>query len=178
MSVYTLHKLPKEGFIITSDEDILVHQDQIDFSALSEKEKKDIGWFDIENLARMHENIINHSKNSYIPGFKDGFQKAIELLSDERFTSEDIKESIRYGFDVGFCSNSSNKVKNNLMSEDSFIKSLSNPKSWQVELEIGVECQGKTGEPCLCLEKFGYLKNECKKHKFTNGKVKVTNIIL
>jgi len=75
MNKYTLHKL-KEGFIITSDEEIkfpsdiycfaeevkrldcqsmscekckklIAQQNQIDFSSLSEEEQKKIGWFDI-----------------------------------------------------------------------------------------------------------------------------------
>jgi len=159
---YILHKLP-EGFIVTSSEvifdkdlqfserqnifskgdvpygdtrKVIAQQDQINFSALSEEEQKEIGWFDIKKEAISYLD----SNNALIYGitrqrlhektYTAGFQKAQELLSDRRFTLEDIKKAIRYGFDVGFCSNSSNKVKNDLQSEESFI---SQPKSWKVE---------------------------------------------
>jgi len=159
---YILHKL-QEGFIVTSSEvifdkdlqfserqsifskgdvpygdtrKVIAQQHQIDFSALSGEEQKEIGWFDVEKIQKekfleFRAMITETSeKNLFEIGIREGFLKAQELLSDRRFTLEDIKKAIRYGFDVGFCSNSSNKVKNDLQSEESFI---SQPKSWKVE---------------------------------------------
>jgi phage antirepressor YoqD-like protein len=111
---------------------VIAQQNQIDLSCLSEEEQKEIGWFDVEKLSLQDNEFWRYGGDYDVfeTGFKAGFQKAQELLSDRRFTLEDIKKAIRYGFDVGFCSNSSNKVKNDLQSEESFI---SQPKSWKVE---------------------------------------------
>lgn len=38
-------------------------------------------------------------------------------VKERMYSEEDMKKAIRFGFDKGFCSNSSNKVKNNLPSE-------------------------------------------------------------
>jgi len=40
-----------------------------------------------------------------------------EPKQERSYSEEDMKEAIRFGFDKGFCSNSSNKVKNTLPSE-------------------------------------------------------------
>ena len=81
---------------------------QIDFSVLKEEEQKEIGWFDVESEAerdwvykeygfevgynpkRCVDGAIQKPK--FINGYKKGFQKAQELLSDIRFTEEDIIE--------------------------------------------------------------------------------------
>ena len=159
-----LHKLA-EGFIIISDENIkeedwfykvIAQQVQIDFSALSGKEQKKIGWFDVEKLAfkefmfpeKLFYVMKNSSQNEYLleeeygkqntvvyfqcVAFIKGFQKAQELLSDKRFTLEDMQKalqelSIRYSngydrdFDIDF------------QEADFIIQSLSKPKSWEVE---------------------------------------------
>lgn len=44
------------------------------------------------------------------------------------YTEEDIEESIRFGFDLGFVSNSSNRIRARVMSKEDFMKSLDNPK--------------------------------------------------
>lgn len=49
------------------------------------------------------------SKMSFIAGAK--------WQQERMYSEEDMKKAIRFGFDKGFCSNSSNKVKNNLPSE-------------------------------------------------------------
>jgi hypothetical protein len=45
------------------------------------------------------------------------FINGAKWQAERMFSEEDMKEAIRFGFDKGFCSNSSNKVKNNLPSE-------------------------------------------------------------
>lgn len=66
--------------------------------------------------------------------FIDGFRTGIDLVKDKMFSLEDIKKAIRYGFDVGFCSNSLNMKKMNLESEDSFIQSLLPKTEWNITL--------------------------------------------
>jgi hypothetical protein len=131
---YQIFKL--DGVVFNHCKKVIAQQDQIIFN-LSEEEQKEIGWYDVcslgedaTNLRILKHKTANQVARQYYDGYLDGFQKAQELLSDRRFTLEDIKKAIRYGFDVGFCSNSSNKVKNDLQSEESFI---SQPKSWKVE---------------------------------------------
>jgi len=182
--MYTLHKL-KEGFIITSDEEIKVgdlvidslgllivksqqgvdamqnanhikkviaQQDQIDFSALSEEEQKKIGWFDlidyseeISNLLYNKESFNNNIFKSLLNiAVQEGFQKAQELLSDRRFTLEDIQNAIQFGKDIR---SEKSFLNENFGSpfidyEDSttetinYIQSLSQPKSWKIELDM------------------------------------------
>lgn len=63
--------------------------------------------------------------------FEEGFRKGFEICYNltPKYSEEDLRKAIRYGFDVGFCSNSSNKIKNNLQSEEEFIKSLKQPET-------------------------------------------------
>ena len=150
MTNYKLHKLPKEGFIITSDEEIkegdlqwfpfnnniktaseeqgihpdckkvVAQQDQIDFTFLSEEDQKKIGWYNIEQFA--HEvlikwGIFSGSLHTGIrDGFVEGFQKAVELLSDRVFTMEDMDKAFKQG-----------------LNSTSYL--LSQQKSWDIEIE-------------------------------------------
>ena len=45
------------------------------------------------------------------------FIKGAQWQQERMYSEEDMKKAIRFGFDKGFCSNSSNKVKNTLLSE-------------------------------------------------------------
>jgi hypothetical protein len=160
--MYTLHKLP-EGFIVTSDEQakegelgyipfedgdiktvgkyfaddwkkVIAQQHQIDFSALSEEEQKEIGWFDVEKLADnkypLH-NILHLQLNTAIKtGYQEGFQKAQELLSDRRFTLDNMEllaAELIGRYRLGEI-NDVDDVKK-------IIESHSQPKSWSVEGE-------------------------------------------
>ena len=163
MNNYTLHKLP-EGFIITSDEEIkdddfgliedggvyklakhplkikqnlkvIAQQDQIDFSTLSKEEHKEIGWFDVEKLAK-DEHMFNHKSIKEIDfrlGVEVGFQKAQELLSDRMFTKNDLILFIKYYNGTVPLSFTSTGENNELSIEEvvnNFI--LSQPKSWKI----------------------------------------------
>lgn len=163
---HTLHKL-QQGFVITSNESysngdfvllplsfelrkcvnrttfiegtkkVIAQQHQIDFSALSEEEKEKIGWFDVEELAKQifidaygvepmaidtHERLLNAIKTS--------LQKSQELLSDKRFTLNDIAVA----FEAGRTFEVSNRES---LNQIEYIQSLSQPKSWRVEIELG-----------------------------------------
>jgi hypothetical protein len=143
---YVLHKL-KEGFIVTSDEEIevenkifypltntifiwdgnmpsrhedlkvIAQQDQINFSGLSEEKQKKIGWFDVGKLAQKYAKSKFEVSTAW-GSYVDGFQKAQELLSD-RFSLDDL-EKVWHG---------------NAMTLDRLVKYLSQPKSWDIEGE-------------------------------------------
>lgn len=121
----TLHKLP-EGFIVTSDEQakegelgyipfqggdiktvgkyfaddwkkVIAQQDQIDFSALTEEEQKEIGWFDIDSFIKEQMDVPSYlpvssmgpMMESQFTSLKNIFQKAQELLyNTELFDTE------------------------------------------------------------------------------------------
>jgi hypothetical protein len=151
-----LYKL-KEGYVLCSDkklnfnynesmsfDDFLnVLSNNLDFSELKEEDVKRIGWFDVEKLA---ENEFPHIEIGlseklakedvpYVPrkqreAFELGFQKALELTSDRRFTEDDIKQAYYQGR-----KDAVNSVTNKLdfINPDDYIKSISQPKSWEVE---------------------------------------------
>ncbi|MFO0448533.1 MAG: hypothetical protein ACK52I_07700 [Pseudomonadota bacterium] len=111
---------------------VIAQQDQIDLSSLSEEDQKKIGWFDVDKLGYefCDKTIPKDVTRSLHYPFKVGFQKAQELLSDKRFTLEDMVDFAKYQQDY----------KENASIEDNFqtwkLKSLSQPKSWKVELEM------------------------------------------
>ncbi len=93
--------IPAKNF---TDKKIIAQQNQIDFSSLSKEEQKKIGWFNIHSLAnnyRSQGSIIQHEspytnvfESGIYQGYKIGFQKAQELLSDRMFTVEDMEKAI------------------------------------------------------------------------------------
>lgn len=67
--------------------------------------------------------------NEIIKAVKYGFQKALSLTADRRFTEEDMRKAFDRGEWDGF--GKSKITRNNIFKN--FIKSLSEPKSWEVE---------------------------------------------
>jgi hypothetical protein len=177
---FELHKLP-EGFIVTSTYKetpfdingksldikgklfpIIAQQDQIDLSGLSEKEQKEIGWFDVEKLyptLPVEKNQVISFANSLK---KEGFQKAQELLSDRMFTLEDIRRAWKEGYN-----------ERNL---DEYIQSLSQ-KSWSVEIEMEEMCK----HDCMKFQLNGINSTCCGEKiltsKLTNGKIKILKLL-
>lgn len=184
MTTLTLHKLP-EGFIVTSDEEykdkdfvllpitfdlrrcvngttfiegtkkVIAQQDQIDFSALTEEEQKEIGWFDVEKLA---DNIFIGAsyQDKYVKmGYIAGFKKAQELLYDTELFDTEIQV-------VG--------DDKTMPIRDFLIK----PKSWTIEVEM--EYQDMMG---MWVSKPTILEHldRPSRPKFTNKKLKVTKIL-
>jgi len=109
-----------------------------DFSELSEEDAKRIGWFDVEGLAYRHrrsyqdsfegmnECIMNdaiHQQRGYVAGF----QKHAELTADRRFTEDDVIKAFNDGM-----KNAWKTISEKILPEE-YIKSLSQPKSWEVE---------------------------------------------
>jgi len=154
---------------------VIVQQDQIDFSALKEEEQKEIEYFDVEKLAKEATNkqliriFGGESREEVLDDiqkrkfyFTKGFEKALELLSDRRFTLDDMID----------CFNSAREYRmKNVFAYDEardYIQSLQ-PKSWTIEVEMGEYSLNSDGEP------IGF--PDMSKPKFTNGKLKVTKIL-
>jgi hypothetical protein len=155
-------------------EKLTAQQDQIDFSGLLEKEQKEIGWFDVEKLAK--EMLPNDSDWQRRFDIIKGFQKAQELLSDRMFTLEDMRNAFQeginkandnfnpyHGIDLDKCEES--KVQ--------YIQSISQ-KAWKVELEM--EYQDMHGmwfsKPTILSE-----LDRPQRPKLTNGKIKILKIL-
>ncbi|MFN5251352.1 MAG: hypothetical protein ACK5DE_09900 [Bacteroidota bacterium] len=66
---------------------VIAQQDQIDFSSLSPEMQKEIGWFDWKKYCDLDNGKYGTNSHSYYLGF----QKALELLSDRTFSSEDMR---------------------------------------------------------------------------------------
>jgi hypothetical protein len=198
--IYTLHKLP-EGFIVTSDElikdrdftlsptdnkvfqmhkvfvsvdienykKVIAQQDQINFSGLSEEEQKRIGWFDLYVEAQNYAiSTKSPNREAHRAGYVKGFQKAQELLSDRRFLEDDLKIAMIFG-----------TMRSKLTSKElddclpTLVQSLSQPKSWEVELEME-ECE--THRLDECYSRFQCCENPIKP-KLNNGKIIITKIL-
>jgi hypothetical protein len=152
---------------------VIAQQDQIDFSSLSEEEQKEIGWFDVEELALNETSDIDNSQfdRGVIYGFHKGFKKAVELLSDRRFTGEDLANYLNfvedyyyYHSDTWYDRDTDEPVKRATM----FFKFKSQLKSWEIEVEM---------EPYTVLEMSKLpLGTVNAKPKFTNGKLKILKI--
>jgi len=178
-----LHKLP-EGFILTSDEEIkngdtvledlsgifapyeegdyvinpkkvVAEQDQLVLSSMPEKDQKEIGWFDVDKLA------INQWGNVHrtgVLGYKEGFQKAQQLLSDKQFTLEDMENALMA------YSQAIEKQEHFFISE--YTKSLTKTSS-----EVEVEMEKVNNKPGA-----SYSFKTIYRPKFVDGKIKVLNI--
>jgi hypothetical protein len=123
---------------------VIAQQDQIDFSALTEEEQKEIGWFDVEKLALRLIGIVEKDVPDWkdwitdqdfrkYEGFIKGFQKAQELLSDRRFTLEDVQLAFAKG-----AAYITKPYPQNVQFENEYKQSLSQ-KSWKVEVEVEKE---------------------------------------
>jgi len=118
---------------------VIAQQDQIDFSFLSKEEQKEIEWFDVEELALNETSDIDNSQfdRGVVYGFHKGFKKAQELLSDRRFTLEDMRKAFNAGDTYRYYENGGfRNIPSDILDEEQYIQSLSQPKSWKVELEM------------------------------------------
>lgn len=203
---FTLHKL-SEGFIITSDEEtlsqngdkylghpnydkvftwdmkgihegksvwikkIIAQQDQIDFSALLEEEQKEIDWFNFEKLAKTE--IEGWQRDDVIMqvGFTLGFQKAQELLFDRRFTE---KQVIKFTMSMlsQYVQGNTNIWNRELLKE-----SLSQPKSWKIELELEDSFKENNEKYINDFGIKGNYSTHSKIPKFINNKIKILRIL-
>jgi hypothetical protein len=155
---------------------VIAQQDQIDFSFLSKEEQKEIGWFDVEKLAiefnkQQFVSQFNHLKDQFavgiITGWKQSFQKAQELLFDRRFTLDDVlKIADKYHNIMCLYGN----VKG-----IEYLQSLSQLKSWKVEIETF--CGTEDCELFGCHKYEGCKHTELQQPKLTNGKIKILKLL-
>jgi hypothetical protein len=150
---------------------VIAQQDQIDFSSLKEEEQKEIGWFDVNKVI-----VAIVGINYYNRLNKDGseykilcsvFQKAQELLSDRTFTLEEV---IQFTEKCMILANDSNNIGRLRKFIEIQSQSLSQPKSWKVELKMEDKCWCMKPQSEGCYECIKFLK-------LTNGKIKITKIL-
>jgi hypothetical protein len=73
---------------------VIAQQDQIDFSALTEEEQKEIGWFDVESILDEEYHNVDLCYldfKIYEQGYRNAFQKAQELLYDTELFDTEIQ---------------------------------------------------------------------------------------
>jgi hypothetical protein len=169
--------------MLKSSVKVIAQQPQIIFSSLKEEEQKEIGWFDISKLANeqfdedtkiipVPTSLWYDSQNVQYHSFIKGFQKAQELLSDRRFTLEDVQLAFAKGADY-----TTKPYPQNVQFENGYKQSLSQ-QSWKVELEMDYHtncCISKEGKTTMnkgCME-----RNRCGQPKLTDGKIKILKLL-
>lgn len=110
----------------------------IDFSLLSEKDCKTIGWVDAEKFY-IKPDLDEDSKSvtafidGYYYGFEDGFNKA-QFLNDKMFSLEDMNLAFEAGYNYGYDSaNMDEGYSLNYKNKEEFIQSLQQT-SWNVKV--------------------------------------------
>jgi len=129
---------PANNYWVVIASDFLSELPNIDYSALSEEDKKRIGYIDVEKLAfdscikSQNYNYSDIGEKDYNDGFIEGFKKA-QSLNNEKFSKEDIEE-ILYIIDS---ENSGLSSEQRLSEISKHIKSLQQ-KSFDVEIEMKI----------------------------------------
>lgn len=113
-----------------------------DFSLMSEEDAKRIGWFDVEKWAdneatqrykiktspiETYREMI-HQRLGFYEGLQAGFQKALELTEDRRFTEDDMREAM-----LLLSRRLLTRDKTSAQKVEEIIESFYTPKSWEVE---------------------------------------------
>ena len=111
--------------------------------------------YDLDELAddfiRCPEDMRTLSEDREINSFKKGFQKALEILGDQRFTDKDLDKAIEYGHE--------SRMPFNEDWYNEFIQSLQQ-NEWDVEVEM---------EPVFDIE---YSNNGYRTEKFNKTEYK------
>lgn len=157
----------------------------IDFSALSEEECKNIGWVDVKKLAYNHrrkyqdsfdgmnECIMNdaiHQQKGFIEGFK-----AAQSLNEKNFSEEDLIKAIELACEEGMLIqrtlNDKVKLPFNRIIEyrKNYIQSLSQPKVFDIEVEMGSMRLNSDGE------EIGF--PDMTQPKITNNSIKILKVL-
>lgn len=146
----------------------------VDFSALSEEDCKKIGWIDVEKLAWKKLQYFNGNQweeQLVFEKWTEGFKTA-QSLNEKKFSEEDIRKAILFGYKKGMKSEADAHRDNNLFEEmdfnvDNFVQSLSQPKVFNVEIQI---------------DRVRYPKGDdgwedVYTPRITNNTIKITNIL-
>jgi len=179
--------LDDEGFIRHGMSDIKallsfngkkVIAQNFDFFSLSPEEQKEIGWFDwrehigdlaiedAQNAGKLNSNWNNAQWTiAFTSGFEQGFQKAQELLGG--FTLDDIRNALSESFKAS--------QEGYSVSSDEIIKSLFQPKSWEVEVEM--ETLYLEEDSMNYTHEQDDVSGSKDFPKLTNGKIKILRLI-
>lgn len=126
---------------------VVAHPHQIDLSGLKPEEQSKIGWWDVEKLAEelypnsnklaphIHITPKIKKQSRHKQHFIKGFQAVLDLVSDGKFTVEDVKS-----FATHFHSRRLQHIEETIDSSFKAWQSLYPPNQWQVEYE---EVDGK-----------------------------------
>jgi len=101
--------------------------------------------YDLDELAEeFAKTKSSHStfQNTHKRDFREGFQKALELMGDKKYSEKDVKLAIQFG---------SEDYEPQLDGRtERFIQSLQQTE-WDVEIEMGYigECNGNNGDGCF-----------------------------
>jgi len=154
---------------------VIAQQDQIDFSNLTAEEQKKIEFFDIMDYADKYTSklvLASEGRTQRWWGIQEGFKKAQELLSDKKFTLDDMKKAITDAWvGRGFLSRHESNLGDYL---DDKIKSLSQSKSWNIEIQTECSVCGLTGVHKMSC-KTPSLRTQ--QPRFTNEKIKITKVL-
>ncbi len=145
---------------------VIAQQNKIDFSKLSQKDQDRIGWLDW----RKYWNLDNNRYGAYSHSYFLGFKKREELLSDKKFTLEDM----RFMYESGLDGIGENSEFNEVTYFDYLISKI-NSQSWKVELEKECSVCGRlsgTGHKMSCKNIIRH-----KQPKLTNGKITILKLI-
>lgn len=147
----------------------------IDFSALSEEDCKKIGWVDVEKLA-MKECVCGTGDCSHVKSYIRGF-KAAQALNEKKFSGEDVRKAIEMAREIidgkevfeleGILGLTEVCTHNcSVHSVDKIIQSLSQPKVFDVEVEMeAYKVNGMSDEASSW------------RPKITNNSIKVTKVL-
>ena len=86
--------------------------------------------YDLDELTDRYENINYKGKSkSYNFGFKHGFQKALEIIGDKKFSEDDVMQLVKSSFYAGL---SKGQGKNQDFNIDDYMKEHLQQTEWDV----------------------------------------------
>ena len=135
-----------EGFILLDDKSNEIGQTFGKFKGkkLSIKNCQAIeNGYDLDELADKYSDKWDAFTDDRFDAFKQGFQKAMELMEGKKYSEEDIEKA----FDAGWIQRQ-NEEGSHYEALDNFIQSL-HPKEWEVEILEELDKDG-----CLILKRI------------------------
>ncbi len=91
--------------------------------------------YDLDELADEHCNKLYHEGNinwdHYRVHFKEGFKKALSILSDKKFSEQQVRRAISAGLSIGY--GRQFEIENKQIEVESYMKSLQQTE-WDVEI--------------------------------------------
>jgi len=105
--------------------------------------------------------------------YERGFKEKAELDKDKKYTQSDLEACMRLFLNhkqseiVDMLVVSAGSLKDKDVASEVvklYLKSIEKTE-WEVEVDFEQTCIAESGEPCLCKEKFGYIRTSCQKLK-------------